>query len=162
MYLCPWSVPYRKGLHWILNGDTNDLKLNPTLDLNIKLKQCVKSPTRLSPFRIIDPIITTLVDYYQLPQCLPPLDPDPDLDGKPSDHLMVVMSPVSTINNRPARERRHVTYRPYSDTRLQEMGEWFEGEEWIKLLDEQDANMKMSRISQEQKISKMVQNGSRV
>ena len=85
------SSKYRKGLHWVLAGDTNDLKLNPILDLNIKLKQCVKSPTRLNPPRIIDPIITTLGDYYQLPQCLPPLDPDPDLDGKPSDHLMVVM-----------------------------------------------------------------------
>ena len=61
---------------------------------------------------------------------------------------MVVMSPVSAINNKSARERRHVTYRPYSDTRLQEMGEWFEGEEWIKLLDEQDANMKMSSLQQ--------------
>ena len=91
-----------------LAGDTNDLKLGPILDLSSKLKQCVQQPTRLNPPRMIDPIITTLSDYYQLPQCMPPLDADHDLDGKPSDHLMVVMSPVSVITNRPARITRTV------------------------------------------------------
>ena len=49
----------------------------------------------MNPPRIFDPIITTLSDYYQLPKCLPPLDADPDSNGKPSDHMMVEMEPVS-------------------------------------------------------------------
>jgi hypothetical protein len=94
-----YSSRYRNGLHWISAGDTNDLKLVDILNLSPRFKQVVQNPTRLDPPRMIDPIITTLSDYYQEPECLPPLDPDPDNSGKPSDHLMVVMAPISVVNN---------------------------------------------------------------
>ena len=45
--------------------------------------------------QILDPIVTTLEAYYQKPQCLAPLDPDPDTNGKPSDHRIVVVKPVT-------------------------------------------------------------------
>ena len=73
---------YRNGLHWILAGDTNDLKLDDILNLNSNLKQVVQNPTRLNPPRILDPIITTLSDYYQQSECLAPLDPDPGQNEK--------------------------------------------------------------------------------
>lgn len=52
--------------------------------------------TRMIPPRVLDPIITTLSNYYQLPQCLSPLEADHDSNGKPSDHMMVVMEPKLT------------------------------------------------------------------
>ena len=107
-------------MHWIICGDTNDLKLDPILHLSSTLKQVVQNPTRLDPPRLLDPIITTLADFYQLPKCLPPLDADPDTNGKPSDHLMVVMSPISVVNNKPARTKRTFTYRPINEVRLQQ------------------------------------------
>ena len=67
---------YTKGLHWIICGDTNDLKLDPILHLNKNLKQVIQDSTRLDPPRMLDPIITTLSKYYQKPKCLPPLDAD--------------------------------------------------------------------------------------
>ena len=70
------NTKYKKGLHWIICGDTNDLKLDSILHMNANLKQVVKNPTRLNPPRILDPIITTLSDYYQEPVCLAPLDAD--------------------------------------------------------------------------------------
>ena len=85
-----FSAKYKKALHWILAGDTNDLNLNPILSLNANLKQLVMNPTRMNPPRILDPIITSLSDFYQMPECLPPLDCDPDSGGKPSDHKMVL------------------------------------------------------------------------
>ena len=88
------NAKYQKGLHWILCGDTNDLRFDPILMLNSSLKQVVQDFTRLNPPRILDPIITSLSRWYQVPLCLPPLDPDPDSDGKPSDHKMVMMSPI--------------------------------------------------------------------
>ena len=100
------SKKYRNGLHWLICGDTNDLKLEPILALNHGLKQVVQNVTRLNPPRLLDPIITTLGKYYQVPECLPPLDPDPGSDGKPSDHMMVLMCPISTVNNRPARKTK--------------------------------------------------------
>ena len=134
---------YRNGLHWILCGDTNDLKLDEILNLNSNFKQVVTSPTRLNPPRILDPIITTLSDYYQVPECLPPLDADPESNGKPSDHLMVVMSPLSVVNNRPARMKKIITYRPFSELKLQEMQKWIDSEDWNKITSENSADKKM-------------------
>ena len=45
--------------------------------------------------KILDPIITTLSKYYQEPKIKPPLDNDPDKDGKPTDHKIVVAYPVT-------------------------------------------------------------------
>ena len=58
------SSKYEKGLHWILCGDTNDLKIQSILQLSSKLKQVVQHPTRLNPPKILDPIITTLSGFY--------------------------------------------------------------------------------------------------
>ena len=126
------NAKYKKGLHWILCGDTNDLKLDPILMLNSKLKQVVQNFTRLNPPRILDPIITTLSSFYQVPVCLPPLDSDPDLDGKPSDHMMVVMSPISVINNKPARITKKIVFRPITDSGLQKMQLWLEKESGLR------------------------------
>ena len=104
-----FSSKYRNGLHWIICGDTNDLKLDDILSLNSNLKQVVQNPTRLNPPRILDPIITTLSSFYQVPVWLGPLDPDPDMNGKPYDHLMVVMTPISVLYNRPARIKKKLT-----------------------------------------------------
>ena len=140
------SSKYRNGLHWMLCGDTNDLKLDEILNLNSNLKQLVQSPTRLNPPRLLDPIITTLGSYYQLPECLPPLDADPHTNGKPSDHLMVLMSPVSVINNRPARTKTTITYRPFNEMRLQQMQKWIEDENWYKISQESSADKKMEML----------------
>ena len=96
----PMSVKYQNGLHWMIAGDTNDLNLNAILQLSPEMKQLVTDFTRLNPPRIIDPIITTLGKFYQKPVVLPPLDNDPDKDGKPSDHKIVKMKPISNINNK--------------------------------------------------------------
>ena len=63
------SARYVKGLHWIICGDTNDLKLDSIPHLNANLKQVVLNPTRMNPPRILDPIITSLSSYYQIPEC---------------------------------------------------------------------------------------------
>ena len=136
------NAKYKKGLHWILCGDTNDLKLDPILMLNSKLKQVVQNFTRLNPPRILDPIITTLSSFYQVPVCLPPLDSDPDLDGKPSDHMMVVMSPISVINNKPARITKKIVFRPITDSGLQKMQLWLEKEKWTEISQESSAHRK--------------------
>ena len=136
------SAKYKKGLHWILCGDTNDLRLEPILMLNGNLKQVVKQVTRLNPPRILDPIITTLSTFYQDPRCLPPLDPDPDCNGKPSDHKMVVMEPISVLNNRPAREKKKITFRAITELGLQKMQLWLENETWDEETSERCAHKK--------------------
>ena len=63
---------YKRGLHWIIAGDTNDLRLDPILMMNPNLKQVVQNFTRMNPPRLLDPIITTLSRFYQVPQVLHP------------------------------------------------------------------------------------------
>ena len=137
---------YAKGLHWLICGDTNDLKLDSILHLSPMLKQVVQHPTRLDPPKILDPIITTLSSFYQIPKCLPPLDNDPDNNGKPADHLMVVMKPISTVNNESAKQKRIITYRPFTPNSINRMKEWFDKQNWKEILNEESAHKKMELL----------------
>ena len=55
----------------------------------------MKVATRLNPDRTLDPIITTLRKYYCEPVTKPPIKADWEKAGKPSDHLVVVMEPIT-------------------------------------------------------------------
>ena len=133
---------YPSGLYFILAGDTNELKLNPILNLSPNFKQVVSSPTRMDPPKMLDPIITTLSKYYQSPVCLPPLDNDPDKDGSPADHLIVYMEPVNNFNNNPARKTKIVKYRPLPRSGIEAMGKWIVQEKWNTVTDAETANEK--------------------
>ena len=104
------SAKYGKGLHFCIAGDTNELKLNSILSLSSNLVQVVTQPTRIDPKTayeaILDPVNMTLSQYYQEPLCLDPLDPDPDKNGKKSDHWIVLLKPINVINNKSARVTR--------------------------------------------------------
>ena len=128
------NAKYGKGLYWILAGDTNDLKLDPILHLSSSLKRVVTKPTRLNPDRILDNIITDLSKWYQIPECLPPLGADPGSGGKPSDHLIVIMEPISTINNKSARTTRMITVRPMKQSGIDLFGQWLNNQTWEEVL----------------------------
>ena len=120
------SKKYNSGLHWILAGDFNELKDEKILQITPSFKQVVTQPTRFNPPAILDKIITTLHTYYHSVVIQPPLDPDPDKNGKPSDHSIVVLKPISVINNKCSRTTREITFRPITDLGMQLMQEWFQ------------------------------------
>ena len=124
------SSKYTDGLYFIIAGDTNDLKLDSILSLSPNMKQVVSQNTRLNPPAMLDPILTTMSKFYQSPICLPPLDPDPLSNGSPSDHLMPLMKPISTLNNRPARTKRKVIIRPLPESGLAEFRTWISKHSW--------------------------------
>ena len=138
------SVKHQVGLHWIIAGDTNDLNLQVILQLAPVMKQLVTDFTRFNPPRIIDPIITTLGKFYQKPVVLPPLDNDPDKDGKPSDHKIVKMTPISNINNKQARSKQKVTFRPLPDSGMKELEKWFKDQNWANVTNATSAHEKAS------------------
>ena len=142
------STKYGNGLHYIIAGDTNDLKLDNILNLSTNMRQLVTEYTRLDPPAMLDPIISTLGVYYQLPECLPPLDPDPDSNGSPSDHLIVVMRPVNTINNKCARTVRQVTVRPLPQSGLDKVKTWMENQNWSDILLEENVDKKAETLHQ--------------
>ena len=120
------------------------------------MKSVVLSPTRLNPDRILDNIITDMSKWYQTPKCLPPLDADPGSGGKPSDHLTVIMEPISVINNKPARTTREVEVRPLKQSGILLFEEWLNKQTWeevsnAKTVDEKSEilqNMLLNKVDE--------------
>ena len=95
----------------------------------------VTKPTRLNPDRILDNIITDLGKWYQTPVCLPPFGADPGTGGKPSDHQIVIMEHISTINNKPARTTRTIYVRPMKQSGIDLLGDWLNNQTWSEVLE---------------------------
>ena len=133
---------YGRGLHFIIAGDTNDLKLDSILSLSPNLNQIVKDWTRMTPPAILDPVITTLANFYQIPECLDPLDSDPDKNGKPSDHKIVLVKPISIINNISARTFRKIKVRPFTKSGMEMLKNWFVDQTWTEVFEEVSAHEK--------------------
>ena len=124
------SAKYLDGLSWILCGDTNELRLDPILHLSPKLRQCVDQPTRYNPPALLDPIITDLHTFYQTPVCEDPLQVDQDKIGSDSDHLMVTMTPLSTLNNHVVTVKKRVEFRPMTDEGFKAMENKLQNLNW--------------------------------
>ena len=94
---------------------------------------------------MLDPIITprVLLPATYMP---PPLDPDPDYDGRPIDHLIVLMRPINMINNKSARTRRTVTARPIRQSGLESLGWWLKQQDWSFVMKETDVDKKKLQI----------------
>ena len=126
----------------MIAGDTNDLRLEPILQIHSSLKSVVTKPTRRNPDIILDNVITDLHSYYKSPDCLPPLEPDDDANGSPSDHLIVLMEPISTIDNRPSRVVKDIVVRPMKQSGINLFGYWVEKESWEGVIKEDDIDKK--------------------
>ena len=124
------STKYGPGLEYVIAGDTNDLNLEPILNLSPRFQQIVKDWTRLNPPALLDPIMTTMSGYYRVPECLEPLDADPDKVGKKLDHRIVIARAISEVNNQSARETRKVTVRPITESGIMKINTWFIDQSW--------------------------------
>ena len=136
------STKYGRGLHFVIGGDTNDLKLDSILSLDRRFVQVVQKWTRLNPPAILDPVIMTLSKYYQEPLCLEPLDPDPEKKGAKSDHRIVLIVPINTINNKSIRNTREIRVRPFPQSGLLKFKDWIMNQSWDKVFGAESAHKK--------------------
>ena len=148
------SAKFDTGLHFILAGDINEVKFEKILHLSPKLKQLVTKPTRLNPPSMLDPIITSLGAFYQNPECVQPLDADPNTNGKPSDHLIVIMRPLDRLNRQTARKYRKVTVRPMIESGLNKLKSWCKAQTWSEVLLE-PCTSKKAKVLQEMVLQKV-------
>ena len=138
------STKYGRGLHFVIAGDTNDLNLDPILNLTPNFRQIVRDWTRMNPPALLDPILMTLSNFYQVPECLDPLDSDPDKNGKKSDHRIVLSKPINMINNKSGRETRKVQVRPFTHSGFEKMKKWFIDQSWEVIFQVESAHEKAS------------------
>ena len=136
------SAKFQRGLHFILPGDTNNLKLDTILHLDPRMQQVVRGITQKNPPRMLDPILTTLGSFYQTPEILPPLDADPDSEGRASDHLIPIMTPIDEIDNQCSRVYRQIKIRPVPKSGMQQLQTWFEAQLWSNILSEESIDKK--------------------
>jgi hypothetical protein len=106
------------------------------------MKQMVVGMTRMNPPRMLDPIITTLGCFYQVPEILAPLGADPGTNGKASDHMIPVMRPINAIDNQCARSFNKIKVRPIHKSGMQQLRKWFESQEWTLILSNKSVDEK--------------------
>ena len=87
----------------------------------------------MNPPALLDPVIMTLANYYQVPEVLAPLDADLDKQGKKSDHRIVVARPISSINNKCGRQYKNITVRPFPKSGMDKMRLWFMDKTWEEI-----------------------------
>ena len=113
------------------------------------LKQVVKVFTRTNPDAILDVIITNLHNLFLPPTTMAPLDNDDDRSGKPSDHLVVVMEPLSSQNPTSVKRYKTIKYRPFPDSAIREMGLWVQSQTWDEIYKISDADKKTTEKFEE-------------
>ena len=126
---------YGSDLKFLIVGDLNRLNIKPILSLSADLQQVVKVPTRLNPDAILDLIITNIHHLYQAPTTLAPLDSDENETGKPADHLVVLMKPLSVEVQSQMKRYKTIKYRPFPDSAIREMGQWVQLQTWKEIYD---------------------------
>jgi hypothetical protein len=119
--------------------------MNSILSLSPNLKQEVKVVTRTNPDALLDTITSTLSAYYQEPYTLPPLDNDCDKNGKPSDHLIVVMVPISA-DVPTKRVHKYMTVRPLPQSGLDQLGDCLKSQKWETIFGATTANKKAENL----------------
>ena len=97
----------------------------------------VKVPTRLNPDAILDLIITDMSNYYNEPPVI-----NDERNGKPSDHLVVLMEPKSKILEIQPRIYENDQFRPITDSGMELYGNWLSDQTWNTIFAEQDCNKK--------------------
>ena len=141
---------YGDGVEWIMCADSNHLNLDSILRLCPEMRQVVTSPTRLGPPpAMLDPVITTLAKYYQTPVCLPPLQNDPGNGGRPSDHMIVTMTPIDVVNNKPARSHRFIKVRPAPQSGLDKLKLVVEQHDWSSVMSAESGHEKAEIFQQQ-------------
>ena len=91
---------------------------------------------------MLDQIITSLKQFYKSPVTKPPINPDFNSRRKPSDHLVVLMEPVSSEQQAQRREFKVIERRPINSAGLRKFSEWVESCDWSELYRLSEPNAK--------------------
>ena len=108
----------------------------------------------MDPPAMLDPIIMTFSHLYKEALCLPPLDADPDTNGKQADHMIVVAKPINTVENKCSRQTRSVKVRPFPQSGFLKFKEWLIDETWEQVYQAESVHAK-AKIFQNLLVTKL-------
>ena len=105
----------------IISGDKNNIEMGALLQIDPSLRQVVKNPTR--GLNLLDIILTNLHIFYNIPEIVPPIPPDVQGKGAPSDHCGVIATPHtnSTVPHKSSKIKKMI--RPIPESLLPTFGE---------------------------------------
>ena len=124
---------YGSNLKFIISGDVNRLNIKQILNLSPSLKQVVDVPTRRNPDAILDIIVTNISTHYQPPFTLEPLENDINEPGVPSDHLILMMKPLSNECSVKRKRYKVVKFRPFKESGIRQFGQWVQSQSWSQI-----------------------------
>ena len=84
--------------------------------------------------------------YYNPPSTLEPLDNDEDNSGKPTDHLTVIWKPLTNENPSKSKFYKSITYWPFPESGIREMGQWIQSQTWHDVFNSMDVNIKVDNF----------------
>ena len=70
------------------------------------------------------------------------MDADPDKIGVKSDHRIVVARTINTVDNKCSRQTKTIKYRPFPESGLLKMRDWFIDETWKEVYETESAHEK--------------------
>ena len=73
---------------------------------------------------------------------------DEDKGGKKSDHRIVVAKLINIINNKSGRETKQIKVRPFPQSGMTKMKEWFVNQTWDKVYESETAHEKAAVFQQ--------------
>jgi hypothetical protein len=83
--------------------------------------------------------------FYLPPYILSPLDNDVEGNGKPSDHLIIVMKPISQ-SDVPKPKQKVITFRPLPESGMLVYNQWLQTEMWQELYQVDTAHQKAEML----------------
>ena len=109
------------GAGVIISGDRNDLSIERLLSIDPSLRQLVRKPTHGR--KVLDVVLTNIWMFYNEPEIVDPIPVDNPTKGVPSDHLGVVVTPITNAAHPPLRQNFEKTFRPMPDSSINKFGE---------------------------------------
>ena len=118
---------------FICGGDKNDLNTKHLLDISPNFHQIVTRPTHKNS--VLEIIVTDIGHFYNEPIIRPPIQPDIEGEGVPSDHSIAYATPISDSSKPCKRTNLTKISRPLTTDAKQKIELWIQSESWQPVLE---------------------------
>ena len=115
---------------FICGGDKNDLHVKHLLDISPSFRQIITRATHNNS--ILECLITDIGHLYNEPIIRPPIKPDVEGQGVPSDHSIAFATPIID-GKKPKRTCLVKTSRPLTTEAKQKLESWIQSESWLSV-----------------------------